>query len=242
MYDFKSRVRYSEVNSEKEMTLPALIDYLQNCCTFQSEDMNVGVDYLERNHSAWVLSSWEIVVNRYPGLAEYITVSTWPYDFKGFYGFRNFTIRDADGNLCAFANSVWVYMDMENLRPARITKELLDAYIPVMDRQITYDWSNRKIKIEGEPVVKDPVVVKRFHIDTNHHMNNGKYILVAEEYLPENFKTKSIRVEYKKAAVLGDLLYPEVFMQQNGITIVLADAGKEPYAIIQFRGESACLN
>ena len=39
MYDFKSRVRYSEVNSERQLTLPALIDYLQNCCTFQSEDM-----------------------------------------------------------------------------------------------------------------------------------------------------------------------------------------------------------
>ena len=38
MYDFKSRVRYSEVNSERQLTLPALIDYLQNCCTFQSED------------------------------------------------------------------------------------------------------------------------------------------------------------------------------------------------------------
>ena len=37
MYDFKSRVRYSEVNSERQLTLPALIDYLQNCCTFQSE-------------------------------------------------------------------------------------------------------------------------------------------------------------------------------------------------------------
>ena len=30
MYDFKSRVRYSEVNSERQLTLPALIDYLQN--------------------------------------------------------------------------------------------------------------------------------------------------------------------------------------------------------------------
>jgi medium-chain acyl-[acyl-carrier-protein] hydrolase len=68
-------------------------------------------------------------------------------------------------------------------------------------------------------------------------MNNGKYILVAEEYLPEDFKTESIRVEYKKAAVLGDLLYPEVYTQQNGVTIVLADAQKVPYAIIQFRGK-----
>ena len=194
MYDFKSRVRYSEVNSERQLTLPALIDYLQNCCTFQSEDMNIGVEYLDQHHAAWVLSSWEIVMNRYPKLAEHITVSTWPYSFKGFYGYRNFTIKDEAGEICAFANSVWVYMDTATMRPVRIAKEV-------------------------------------------HHMNNGKYILVAEEYLPENFKTESIRVEYKKAAVIGNMLYPEVYEQQNGVTIVLADEQKVPYAIMQFRGK-----
>ena len=217
MYDFKSRVRYSEVNSERQLTLPALIDYLQNCCTFQSEDMNIGVEYLEQHHAAWVLSSWEIVMNRYPKLAGHITVSTWPYSFKGFYG--------------------WVYMDTATMRPVRIAKEVQDAYIPVMDEAIQYDWSDRKIRIEGTPVEKEPVLVQRFHIDTNHHMNNGKYILVAEEYLPENFKTESIRVEYKKAAVIGNMLYPEVYEQQNGVTIVLADEQKVPYAIMQFRGK-----
>ena len=120
MYDFKSRVRYSEVNSERQLTLPALIDYLQNCCTFQSEDMNIGVEYLEQHHAAWGLSSWEIVMNRYPKLAEHITVSTWPYSFKGFYGYRNFTIKDEAGEICAFANSVWVYMDTATMRPVRI--------------------------------------------------------------------------------------------------------------------------
>ena len=74
------------------------------------------------------------------------------------------------------------------MRPVRIAKEVQDAYIPVMDEAIQYDWSDRKIRIEGTPVEKEPVLVQRFHIDTNHHMNNGKYILVAEEYLPENTK------------------------------------------------------
>ena len=46
MYSFSNRVRYSEVNSEKELTLPSLLDYLQDCCTFESEDFGVGVDYL----------------------------------------------------------------------------------------------------------------------------------------------------------------------------------------------------
>ena len=43
MYDFKSRVRYSEVNSERQLTLPALIDYLQNCCTFRRYEYRCGV-------------------------------------------------------------------------------------------------------------------------------------------------------------------------------------------------------
>ena len=48
MYSFSNRVRYSEVNSEKELTLPSLLDYLQDCCTFESEDFGVGVDYLAK--------------------------------------------------------------------------------------------------------------------------------------------------------------------------------------------------
>ena len=49
MYSFNSRVRYSEVNREKELTLPSLLDYLQDCCTFQSEDLEIGVIILRKN-------------------------------------------------------------------------------------------------------------------------------------------------------------------------------------------------
>ena len=237
MYSFSNRVRYSEVNSEKELTLPSLLDYLQDCCTFESEDFGVGVDYLAKEQVAWILSSWEIKVYRYPQMGQHIKVSTWPYAFRGFYGYRNFCIEGEDGEIFAVANSVWVFMDTEKMRPARVSERMQEVYIPEIRDEIPGEWADRKIRIEGTPVEKEPVLVQRFHIDTNHHMNNGKYILVAEEYLPENFKTESIRVEYKKAAVIGNMLYPEVYEQQNGVTIVLADEQKVPYAIMQFRGK-----
>lgn len=240
MYNFKSRVEYSEVNSERQLTLPALIDYLQNCCTFQSEDMKIGIDYLEKNHAAWVLSSWEIVIERYPKFAENIVITTWPYDFKGFCGSRNFTVKDETGTVCAFANSLWVYMDTQKMRPVRVPQEVADTYMPVMAPQISYNWSERKIIPAGEPVYKEPVAVQRFWIDTNHHMNNGKYILLAEEFLPEGFRTQRIRVEYKKAAMHGDILYPAVYTQRDGVTIVLADKEEKPYAIMQFERKKEC--
>ncbi len=240
MYCFRGRVRYSEVNMEKRLTLSSLMDYLQDCCTFQSEDMKIGVDYLGKKHAAWVLSSWEIVINDFPALGEQISVNTWPYDFKGFYGWRNFTVEDLEGKRKAFANSVWVYMDTDTMRPVKIAEEVLNAYLPEFEPAISYDWSERKIRYNGAGTKKEPVRVQRFHIDTNHHMNNGKYILAAEEYLPAGFLTGRVRAEYKKAARLGDLLYPVVYEEENGITVVLGDEEEKPYAVVSFIGEDKC--
>lgn len=233
MYSFDSRVRYSEVNSEKELTLPALIDYLQDCCTFQSEELGVGVDYLKEKHCAWVLSAWEIIINDYPKLAEQIEVGTWAYGFRGFYGYRNFCIKDSQGKQRVIANSIWVFMDTDTMHPMKITDDMVSAYLPG-DPALAYEWSDRKIRIAGEGKKEEPVRVQRYHIDTNHHMNNGKYVELAEEYLPEEFKVGRIRVEYRKAAVLGDLLHPVVLTEQDRVTVVLMDEEEKTYAAVQF--------
>lgn len=234
MYQFESRVRYSEVNSEKQLTLPSLLDYLQDCCTFQSEDLGIGVDYLAGEHAAWVLSSWEIEILKYPRMGEMIRVGTWPYHFKGFYGYRNFQIENAGGEMLAKANSLWVFMDMERMRPARISEEVVAVYQNELEEPLAGNWGERKIAVPADGEKREPVQVARFHIDTNHHMNNGKYVLVAEEYLPEDFEVGGLRVEYKKAAVLGDILYPAVTMEPGKATVVLSDEADKPYAVVQF--------
>ena len=46
MYTFDSRVRYSEVGVDGNLTLIALLEYFQDCSTFHSEDIGLGMDYL----------------------------------------------------------------------------------------------------------------------------------------------------------------------------------------------------
>ena len=110
-------------------------------------------------------------------------------------------------------------------------------YDEVIQEPLEFDWSDRKIKFEGEGQAEKPIIVLEYFIDTNEHMNNGKYIMVAEDYLPEGFETERIRAEYRKAAVLGDVLYPVIYTQENAITVVLADEENKPYAVIQFVGK-----
>lgn len=233
MYTFESRVRYSEVNSKRQLTLSALLDYLQDCCSFQSEELGIGLDYLVREQVGWVLSSWEIEIARYPKMGEELRVHTWPYGFKGFYGYRNFLVEDGQG-LVARANSIWVFMDTKRMRPVRITDAMIQAYQNSFDEQLDGQWSERKLEFPPDGQKMEPVQVARFHIDTNAHMNNGRYVQVAEEYLPEDFEVGSLRVEYKKAARLGDVLYPAVTTEQDAVAVVLAEESGKPYAVVRF--------
>ncbi len=88
MYLFKSQIRYSECDSQARLSLAGLLNYFQDCSTFQSEVLGVGGKYLKENNLVWVLSSWQIVVNRYPGLCEEVETGTFPYGFKGCFGYR----------------------------------------------------------------------------------------------------------------------------------------------------------
>ena len=123
MYTFDSKVRYSEIDHRGTMTLPALINYFQDCSTFQSESLGFGVKAAKEKKKAWILSYWQVVVERYPELGEEITVGTFASDFKGLFGERNFVMLDKENNRLSCANSLWVYMDMEKGRPILPDKE-----------------------------------------------------------------------------------------------------------------------
>lgn len=75
-YRFQGRVRYSEIDEEGKITLPGIINYFQDCSTFQSEDCGAGLSYLKENNRAWVLNSWQIVLCKYPKISENIIIST----------------------------------------------------------------------------------------------------------------------------------------------------------------------
>jgi len=43
MYTFESRVRYSEMDEFGKLSVTGIMNYLQDCSTFQSEDLKLGL-------------------------------------------------------------------------------------------------------------------------------------------------------------------------------------------------------
>lgn len=233
MYTFDSRVRYSEIDHTGNMTLPALINYFQDCSTFQSEDIGLGTEVLKAKKKAWILSYWQIVIERLPALGERITAGTFATEFKGLYGNRNFVLDDARGNRLAYANSVWVFMDMEKGRPARPEPEDVLPY--GSEPALEMEYEDRKIRLPENLEEKSSFPVRKYHIDTNEHVNNCQYVQMALEVLPEETRVRQIRVEYKKSAVLGDVIFPKVAREENRIVTELCDENGKPYAVIEIK-------
>lgn len=234
MYTFDSRIRYTEINHYKGTLDPSsIINYFQDCSTFQSEDLNLGISYLEKKKRVWLLAGWNLQILRPVTLGDYVTVGTWPYAFKGFYGYRNFIMMDRDENIIAVADSIWVYMDTEDKCPIKVPNDY-GGY--VLEPAYPMEHMNRKISIPDNLVTHPSFPVIKSNIDSYNHVNNGQYVKMAEEFLPDNFIVTNMHVEYKTQALLGDTIYPKVIYHNNKYYIILDSKEGKPYAVVEFDG------
>lgn len=235
MYEFDSRIRYSEIDHHERITLPGIINYFQDCSIFHSESIGFGIERLKKEGRAWILSSWQIVVNRYPVLGETVKVCTWPKSFKGAIGERNFQMLDKDGRIAACANSIWVYMDINRKRPVKPSQEEMDGY--GMEASLDMEYASRKIQLPESFAEGKCMQVQRYHIDTNEHVNNCQYVQIALEALEEEIKVRQVRVDYKKSAVYQDIILPRIAKEEERIVVELCDREGKLYAVVEFIGE-----
>lgn len=230
MYTFQSRIRYSETDKTGHLKLESLLDYFQDCSTFQSEDIGLGLDYCKNHHVVWVMSSWQIVVKRYPLMGERVTIGTLPYEFKGFVGYRNFCMIDEQGEEIACANTIWSMLSTDTGKPTRPDERMLAGY--QLEQRLSMEYAPRRIRVPEDCTLGEPIAIKSHHLDTNQHVNNGQFIRIAMDSLELNSYIIQLRAEYKKQVLLGDTLTPHI----SG-----TDEGRHVVALENSEGDICCI-
>ena len=233
MYQFDTRIRYSETGKDGRITLESIMNYFQDSSIFHSEEVGYGVDYLRKENKAWVLLSWQIVIEQYPKFGSPITVATKAYDFKRSFGYRNFMMKDENGQNVAYANSVWLYMDTEKQIPARPDDEQVEAF--QLEERLPMEYADMKIVLpECNPVICQSFPVQYHHLDTNGHVNNVQYLVMAYQAAGDKIQAKQMRAQYKKSALPGDIITPYVYKEANRYVISINNEEKQPFAVIEF--------
>lgn len=233
MYSYQDRVSYSRIDKDGLLGVSDVVNALQDCCLFHSEDVgHSAIDLLKKNR-AWLVSSWHVCFERRPKMGERFTVYTWPYQFKGIFGCRNFKmVSQSENDLLAYADSRWFYFDPSTGQPARIDQDEINAYPtePAYDM----DYHSRKVSCPSETKLIQTVDVCQNYLDTNNHVNNGQYIRLAVNVLPLNYEVKELRAEFRLAAKMGDTLYIRTAETDEHFYVVFTDADKNPYFLSEF--------
>lgn len=249
MYSFTSHVRFSEVDESGRLSIPAIVDLLQNCSTFHSESLGVGPAHARACGKAWMISAWEIEVGERPPFNAEVRVSTWATSFRGVKATRDFTVCDAGDATgeqpLVRATSTWFMFDASAGRPIRLPEDEVAPYLPDIehDSPLAMPKIPRKLAVEGAALDAAPVTVTGAHLDTNHHVNNAQYVSMALGALEELGLSAAydssaeaplwLDVHYSAAAKLGDVVHPLVYQADDMTTVALDDAAASPYAIVR---------
>ena len=236
-YSFESRVRFSEVDENACLSLTAMINYLQDCATFHGEKGKVGVYWLAEHDEMWVLASLRLRILAYPKFAETIITSTWAPGFRNFIGYRDFTIDRPDGTRLVEGKSEWVFMNRTTGKPCDVTQDQIDGYGIEPGLALPDRYGKRKIRVPKEYREGEPFTILESHLDTNHHVNNGQYMMMSQNYLPAGFTVRRLRAEYVKQAFLGDEILPCITGKDDMYTVVLKNRNSgDIYFIGEFAG------
>ena len=232
MYSLNYQVTTSTCDSEGKLKLYSALQMMQDCSEMWIDSEPGVKQYFTEQNMAQLLATRQVEVIRVPDYKEKLTVTTSVYGMKPMFGFRNTFIYDSEGKPCYRTWSMGAFVD----KTAGKLKRVDDATIASMalEPQLEMNYKDRRIILPKEDgTVLDPIRVLRADIDYNKHVNNANYVRMAMELLPEGFMVHGLRVEYRVAAKLGDVLIPTIYEIEGGYIISLS-VGNDVSTIIEF--------
>jgi len=232
MYSLNYQVTTSTCDSEGRLKLYSALQMMQDCSEMWIDSEPGVKQYFAEQNMAQLLATRQVEIIRVPEYKEKLTVTTSVYGMKPMFGFRNTFIYDSEGKPCYRTWSMGAFVD----KTAGKLKRVDDATIASMtlEPQLEMNYKDRRVilpKENGETL--DPIKVLRADIDYNKHVNNANYVRMAMELLPEDFKVRGLRMEYRVAAKLADVLIPTVYKIEGGFIISLS-VGNDVSTIIEF--------
>lgn len=234
IYCSNYKIGLEDIGRNNEATNKALLAIMQDIACLHSASVGYGVLEIETKKRAWMLLDWKMEVIKRPKYNDDIKVETWSRKVERLYAYRDFQLKDKEGNIIAIGTSRWIFVDTERKRPVRLTADIADLYESETDKNVFLE-EMEDIKC-GDYLFKKDYCVQRRDIDINQHMNNLSYLDMAYEILPEDiYNTKvfnNIRIVYKKEILYGEKVEC-YYEEQNNKHIITAKSQGKINAIIE---------
>lgn len=216
VFTHSAKVRLGDVDRTGRLRLDATARYLQDVAGDDAAEAQLDRRY------GWLVRRAKIVTSTAAGLGEDIEVSTWCTAIGRAWAERRSRIVGARG-AAVDAVSLWVQVDAQSGRPARVGDDFLGAYAESANGRSV----SARLSI-GAPDTVDRAhtwTPRRTDIDPLGHMNNAATWAFVEEHVDLGDRRGTAELEYLRPIEHGES--PGVLVDRGDVTLawLIAEEG-----------------
>ena len=231
-YRKQYKILSSDTDALRRLRLSRLLTFLQEAAIAHTEQLGAGRAKTLDRGLLWVLTLQQVAVTRLPEYDETVTLESLPGEMMHTFFPRYYRLTDECGGALVNASALWMLMDCKT-RSMAFPEE-----VGVEIHGVRPDWAIAlprapKLPQGGEP---QPFTVPYSYVDLNGHMNNTRYLDLAEDRMPPALREKNIceiLTEYTGEAKLGETL--RLTSQADETTFLMSGAGEKRLFRLGFR-------
>jgi acyl-ACP thioesterase len=226
----KFRIRANEVDVRHRLTIPALVNFLQETAMHNIEEIGLPMLALRKKNLGWVLSRLHLWISYYPTEIEEIRVETCAHTFEKYQAYRDFRIYNAKNELIATAASSWLVFDLDK-RQLTAIPDFVRASVSICQEQPPLFMPKTKL-----PTLQN-IDYQFYHqvcwhdLDTNNHVNNTLYFQWILESLPLEILNHFF-VEEWDMIFKSECLFGEKIIAQASLSEKLTDGQEEKLSFL----------
>lgn len=105
IYCSNYKIGLEDIGRNNEATNKALLAIMQDIACLHSASVGYGILEIETKKRAWMLLDWKMEVIKRPKYNDDINVETWSRKVERLYAYRDFQIKDKEGNIIVIGTS-----------------------------------------------------------------------------------------------------------------------------------------
>ncbi|TAH19000.1 MAG: hypothetical protein EAZ08_10095 [Cytophagales bacterium] len=203
----KFSIRTSEVDFRHRLTIPALVNFLQETAMHNIGAIGLPMHILEEKNLGWVLSRQHLKIAAYPRETEQITVETCPHSFEKYYAYRDFRVYNSQQEIICTVASSWLLFDLEKRQLIAIP-DFVKERVTLCTKHPPLPIPKTKIQALQRVDYQANFQVSWHTLDLNKHTNNVYYFQWALDTLPEEvlnqFSVSELDIMFRNESLLGE--------------------------------------
>lgn len=187
-FELEKTISFSNCDEQGRLKLTALVDYMMETSNTQLNLKKAGVEDLGEKGLGWVVLDYDFNINALPQADEKVIFSTRASGYNRFFVYRDFNVKNMDGETLVEVKSQWIMFDLKNRKMVPPNKEIISRFSDLKEATFRFKRSRPLKEIAGSESYK----VKYYDLDTNHHVTNSKYFEWLIDSLERNFLNRHL--------------------------------------------------